>query len=107
MEPSSEMIATALPGEALIKPSAPCDNYCESILQGTCGICGARKEEHDPHAEELQFTDNKGNKIWLSNKLTMADLVARGINVKLMPMEVPLPDGWFEHKPNDPTRPIQ
>lgn len=45
--------------------------------------------------EAIPFRDNKGHVIEFDPRMTIADLVKRGIKIELVKKDAPLPDGVY------------
>lgn len=56
--------------------------------------CTKQKGLRDPYP--VLFENNRGERIILSSGLTMKDLVAMGITIRLVPEQAPLKNGEFQ-----------
>ncbi len=45
---------------------------------------------------KIKFINNKGEVVYLSNELSIEDLVKHGIKVHIEPVDAPLKDGWYK-----------
>lgn len=60
---------------------------------------------HGHIGNEIPFVDNKGNTMHLSGSLTVKDLLKMGVkDIRLMPDDAPIPDGWWRDNAQQDAR---